>query len=220
MKGDTGENLIGLLERRLDTVVYRASSVPHVRRAPVHQPRPHQGERPPRQHFKLQAEARDLVEIKEPPKQLTRCWKQSQLGERDVPDFIESRSLQDVGEVQPHPRAVGRAVRGADGAASDRRILFALIGLQSRNIRGPGKTGAFLLMSDSCYIHRCRRRLTNRPASCLPPPRRKPRLPLGRPPSRRANAPLSRDVEASRLQHVHDRHSRRHSGRGPTASCR
>jgi len=24
MKGDTGENLIGLLERRLDTVVYRA----------------------------------------------------------------------------------------------------------------------------------------------------------------------------------------------------
>ena len=27
MKGDTGENLIGLLERRLDTVVYRAKFV-------------------------------------------------------------------------------------------------------------------------------------------------------------------------------------------------
>ena len=30
MKGDTGENLIGLLERRLDAVVYRAKFVPTV----------------------------------------------------------------------------------------------------------------------------------------------------------------------------------------------
>ncbi|MBV6656501.1 MAG: 30S ribosomal protein S4, partial [Devosiaceae bacterium] len=30
MKGDTSENLIGLLERRLDTVVYRAKFVPTV----------------------------------------------------------------------------------------------------------------------------------------------------------------------------------------------
>jgi ribosomal protein S4 len=28
MKGDTSENLIGLLERRLDAVVYRAKFVP------------------------------------------------------------------------------------------------------------------------------------------------------------------------------------------------
>jgi ribosomal protein S4 len=46
MKGDTGENLIGLLERRLDAVVYRAKFVPTVRRAPVRQPRPCQGQRP------------------------------------------------------------------------------------------------------------------------------------------------------------------------------
>ena len=30
MRGDTGENLIGLLERRLDAVVYRAKFVPTV----------------------------------------------------------------------------------------------------------------------------------------------------------------------------------------------
>ncbi|WP_164076050.1 30S ribosomal protein S4, partial [Stenotrophomonas maltophilia] len=30
VKGDTGENLIGLLERRLDAVVYRAKFVPTV----------------------------------------------------------------------------------------------------------------------------------------------------------------------------------------------
>ena len=59
MKGDTGENLIGLLERRLDTVVYRAKFVAdHVRRAPVRQPRPRQGQRPPRQHRELQGQGR------------------------------------------------------------------------------------------------------------------------------------------------------------------
>ncbi len=30
MKGDSGDNLIGLLERRLDAVVYRAKFVPTV----------------------------------------------------------------------------------------------------------------------------------------------------------------------------------------------
>ncbi len=59
LKGDTGENLIGLLERRLDTVVYRAKFVAdHVRRAPVHQPRPHQGERPQGQYRELPGQAR------------------------------------------------------------------------------------------------------------------------------------------------------------------
>ena len=39
VKGDTGENLIGLLERRLDAVVYRAKFVPtDFCRAPVREP--------------------------------------------------------------------------------------------------------------------------------------------------------------------------------------
>ena len=54
LKGDTGENLIGLLERRLDAVVYRAKFVRDAfRRAPVRQPRPRQGERQARQHPEL-----------------------------------------------------------------------------------------------------------------------------------------------------------------------
>ena len=40
VKGDTGENLIGLLERRLDAVVYRAKFVPTVSAPPVREPRP------------------------------------------------------------------------------------------------------------------------------------------------------------------------------------
>ena len=47
VKGDTGENLIGLLERRLDAVVYRAKFVADdLRRAPVREPRPCHRERP------------------------------------------------------------------------------------------------------------------------------------------------------------------------------
>ncbi len=57
MKGDSGENLIGLLERRLDAVVYRAKFVPTVFRGPpVRQPRPYQGERQARQCAELPRE--------------------------------------------------------------------------------------------------------------------------------------------------------------------
>ena len=51
VKGDTGENLIGLLERRLDAVVYRAKFVAdRVCRTSVREPRPRQSERQAGQH--------------------------------------------------------------------------------------------------------------------------------------------------------------------------
>ena len=51
MKGDTGENLIGLLERRLDAVVYRAKFVANCIRGPsVREPRPRHSERQAREH--------------------------------------------------------------------------------------------------------------------------------------------------------------------------
>ncbi len=59
VRGDTGEMLIGLLERRLDAVVYRAKFVPDdLRRAPVREPRPCDGERRARQHRLLPREGR------------------------------------------------------------------------------------------------------------------------------------------------------------------
>src|SRR3546814_10276059 len=45
MKGDTGQNLIGLLERRLDMVVYRQVCADGFLRAPSRQPWPHLCER-------------------------------------------------------------------------------------------------------------------------------------------------------------------------------
>jgi len=59
LKGDSSAHLIGLLERRLDALIYRAKFVPTVfRRAPVRQSRPHQGQRPAGQHPLLSGQGR------------------------------------------------------------------------------------------------------------------------------------------------------------------
>ena len=91
MKGDTGENLIGLLERRLDTVVYRAKFVATMFAARQFINHGHikvNGRRVNISSYKLKPGY--LVEIKESSKQLTHVLEASQLGERDVPDFIEA----------------------------------------------------------------------------------------------------------------------------------
>jgi small subunit ribosomal protein S4 len=84
MKGDTGENLIGLLERRLDTVVYRAKFVATMFAARQFI---NNGRRVNISSFKVKVG--DVIEIKEASKQLAVVLEASQLAERDVPDFIE-----------------------------------------------------------------------------------------------------------------------------------
>src|ERR1700738_4455846 len=90
MKGDTGENLIGLLERRLDTVVYRAKFVPTVFAARQFINHGHikvNGRRVNIASYKVKVG--DLVEVKESSKQLTVVLEAIQLAERDVPDSLE-----------------------------------------------------------------------------------------------------------------------------------
>ena len=91
LKGDSGENLIGLLERRLDTVVYRAKFVPTMFAARQFINHGHvkvNGKRVNIASFKLKAG--DVIEIKEASKQLAIVLESNALGERDVPDFIEA----------------------------------------------------------------------------------------------------------------------------------
>ena len=91
MKGDTGENLIGLLERRLDTVVYRAKFVATMFAARQFINHGHvkvNGRRVNISSYKVKPG--DVVEVKESSKQLAHVLEASQLGERDVPDFIEA----------------------------------------------------------------------------------------------------------------------------------
>jgi small subunit ribosomal protein S4 len=90
MKGDTGENLIGLLERRLDTVIYRAKFVATMFAARQFINHGHikvNGRRVNISSYKVKVG--DLIEVKESSKQLTPVLEAIQLAERDVPDFLD-----------------------------------------------------------------------------------------------------------------------------------
>ena len=89
-KGDSGANLIGLLERRLDAAVYRAKFVPTVfaaRQIINHGHIKVNGRRVNIPSYRLKAG--DVFEVKESSKQLTVVLEANQLSERDVPDYLE-----------------------------------------------------------------------------------------------------------------------------------
>ena len=89
-KGDTGENLIGLLERRLDAVVFRAKFVPTMFAARQFINHGHvkvNGRRVNISSYQLKVG--DVIEVKEASKQLALVLEARQLAERDVPDYIE-----------------------------------------------------------------------------------------------------------------------------------
>ena len=90
LRGDSGENLIGLLERRLDAVVYRAKFVPTpfaARQFVNHGHVKVNGRRVNIPSFLVKAG--DAIEVKDASKQLELVVVASQLPERDVPDYIE-----------------------------------------------------------------------------------------------------------------------------------
>ena len=89
-KGDTGENLVGLLERRLDAVVYRAKFVPTIFAARQFVSHGHvkvNGKRVNIPSYLVKVD--DVVEVKEASRQLAIVIEAQQLAERDVPDYIE-----------------------------------------------------------------------------------------------------------------------------------
>jgi len=90
MKGDSGENLIGLLERRLDTVVYRAKFVATMFAARQFINHGHVKVNGRKVNIaSFQVKVGDVVEVKESSKQLAVVLEANQLSERDVPDFLE-----------------------------------------------------------------------------------------------------------------------------------
>jgi small subunit ribosomal protein S4 len=90
LKGDSGENLIGLLERRLDAVVYRSKFVATVFAARQFINHGHvrvNGRRVNIPSYLVRPN--DVVEVKEASRQLAVVLEASQLAERDTPDYIE-----------------------------------------------------------------------------------------------------------------------------------
>ena len=90
MTGDSSENLIGLLERRLDMVVYRAKFVPTIFAARQFVSHGHvkvNGKRVTIASIRIKPG--DTIELIEKSKGLATVLEAVQLAERDTPDYIE-----------------------------------------------------------------------------------------------------------------------------------
>ena len=88
--GDTGENLIGLLERRLDAVVYRAKFVATIFAARQFVNHGHvlvNGKPVNIASYRLREG--DVVSVRDKSRQLAIIAEAQALAERDVPDYIE-----------------------------------------------------------------------------------------------------------------------------------
>ena len=89
--GDTGENMIGLLERRLDAVVYRAKFVPTpfaARQLVSHGHVKVNGRRVTVASYLVKEG--DAIELAGKAKELALVLEASKSAERDVPDYVEA----------------------------------------------------------------------------------------------------------------------------------
>ena len=90
VKGDTGENLIGLLERRLDAVVYRAKFVATVFAARQFVNHGHvrvNGKKVNIPSYRVKEG--DVIEVRDRSKQMVALLEAVTLTERDVPDYMD-----------------------------------------------------------------------------------------------------------------------------------
>ena len=90
VKGDTGEMLVGLLERRLDAVVYRAKLVPTVFAARQFVNHGHvtvNGQRVNIASYRVKEG--DIIAVRDKSRQLAIIAEAIALTERDVPDYLE-----------------------------------------------------------------------------------------------------------------------------------
>ncbi|HAD26877.1 MAG TPA: 30S ribosomal protein S4, partial [Alphaproteobacteria bacterium] len=89
-RGDTGENLVGLLERRLDAIVYRAKFVPTVFAARQFVSHGHitvNGQRVTVPSYRISEG--DVIEVREKSRQLGMVLEATESAERDVPEYLD-----------------------------------------------------------------------------------------------------------------------------------
>ena len=89
-KGDTGENLVGLLESRLDAIVYRAKFVATVFAARQFVNHGHVTVNGVRTNIgSYRCKVGDVIEVRQRSKELVIVLEAVQLAERDVPEYLE-----------------------------------------------------------------------------------------------------------------------------------
>jgi small subunit ribosomal protein S4 len=90
MKGDSGANMIGLLERRLDAMIYRAKFVPTIFAARQFVNHGHLKVNGKRVNIaSYRCKVGDVIEVKDSSKELALVLEAKALAERDVPDYLE-----------------------------------------------------------------------------------------------------------------------------------
>lgn len=90
LKGSTSEHLIGLLERRLDAVVYRAKFVPTVFAARQFVSHGHilvNGRRVNIPSYRVRVN--DVVEVRQKSREMPMVMEAIKSGERDTPDYLD-----------------------------------------------------------------------------------------------------------------------------------
>ena len=103
-KGDTGENLIGLLEGRLDAIVYRAKFVPTVFAARQFVSHGHvlvNGKRVNIPSYQVKIGSyhvtdKDVIELGPKAREMALVLEASRSAERDTPDFLEVQEAKSV----------------------------------------------------------------------------------------------------------------------------
>ena len=105
-KGNTSENLIALLESRLDAIVYRAKFVPTVFSArPVRQPRPRAGQRQAREHRLLpRASPATSSQVRERSRNMALVLEAHAVGRAGHARLHRGRPQGDDRQVRPHAR--------------------------------------------------------------------------------------------------------------------
>ena len=91
LRGDTGEKLVGLLERRLDALIYRAKFVPTMFAARQFINHGHilvNGRKVNIASYRLNEG--DTVEVRDKSKQIPLVMEASALAERDVPEYVSA----------------------------------------------------------------------------------------------------------------------------------
>ena len=90
VKGDTGEMLVGLLERRLDAVCYRAKLVPTIFAARQFVNHGHVTVNGLRVNIaSYRVKEGDIIAVRDKSRQMALILEATQLTERDVPDYME-----------------------------------------------------------------------------------------------------------------------------------
>jgi len=91
MKGDTSENLIGLLESRIDAIIYRAKFVPTPFAARQFVSHGHIRVNGRKVNIpSYRCKVGDVIEVREKSRQLGLVLEAVDLAERDVPEYVEA----------------------------------------------------------------------------------------------------------------------------------